>query len=145
KRENGRRSIDEAAQRLAAATADRLRTGKPARCQMLYELEKKRQIIRCNAFLVQRENEEACSSVQEEVGILNAFGNPLVGEQGADTVACEELLQLLAADIGIHGHCGKVTLPLRRLAPGAATEKRFPTPRPPRRSRRQPRNARQMR
>src|SRR6267143_1877551 len=65
--ENSGRPVDEAAQRLAAAAADRLRTGEPARCQMFDAIEKKRQITCRNTLLIEREDEEACGRVQQEV------------------------------------------------------------------------------
>src|SRR5258708_2241424 len=106
--ENSGRPIDEAAQRLAAAAADRLRTGEPARCQMFDEIKKKRQITCRDTLLIERENEEACARVQKEVGVLNPFGNSLVGEQSPNIVAGEELLEFLVADIGIDSHRGSL-------------------------------------
>ena len=47
---------------------------------------------------------EPAVGVQQEIGVLDPFGNALVGQQGADIVAGEELLEFLVGDIGIDGH-----------------------------------------
>jgi hypothetical protein len=46
----------------------------------------------------------ADGGVHEEVGILHALGNALIGEQFADVVAGEESRQLFGGDISVNGH-----------------------------------------
>jgi hypothetical protein len=42
--------------------------------------------------------------VQQEVGILDALGDALVGEQFADVVALEKLREVFGGDVGVNRH-----------------------------------------
>ena len=55
-----------------------------ARRQMLHQAEKERQVVRRDALFIQREDEMAGRAVHEEIGILDALGDALVGQQFAD-------------------------------------------------------------
>ena len=91
-------------ERLAGAVVDRLRAGEPARGEVLDEIEEERQVAGGNALFVKGEDEETRGGMQQEVGVLYPFGDPLVGEQAADVVAGEESLEFLVGDVGIDGH-----------------------------------------
>ena len=57
---------------------------------MLDQVEEERQVAGGDALFVKREDEEAAAGVQQEVGVLDPFGDSLVGQQAADVVAGEE-------------------------------------------------------
>ncbi len=42
--------------------------------------------------------------MQQEVGILDAFGDALVGEQFADVVAFQEVREIIGGNVGIDRH-----------------------------------------
>ena len=42
--------------------------------------------------------------MQQEVGILDALGDALVGEQLADVVAFQELREVFGGDVGVNRH-----------------------------------------
>ena len=53
---------------------------------MRHQAEEERQIVPRDALLIQRQDEGAGRGVQQEVGILDALGDALVGQQFADVV-----------------------------------------------------------
>ena len=57
-----------------------------------------------HALLVERQDVVAGAGVDEEVGILDALRDALVGQQLAQVVAGEKVAQLFGGDIGIDGH-----------------------------------------
>ncbi len=68
------------------AVLHRQRTADAARGQMLHQAEEERQVAFGDALLVQRQDEGARAGVQQEVGVLDALGDALVGQQFADVV-----------------------------------------------------------
>ena len=78
------------AEHLAGAVLDRLRAGDAARVQVLHQAEKERQVVGGDALLVERQDEIAAAGVDQEVGVLDALGDALVGQQLAEIVAGEE-------------------------------------------------------
>ena len=90
KRHDGGGALRELPERRTDAIVHRLRTGEPARGQMLDQIEKKRQIAGGDAFFIEGEDKKAAARVQQEVRILNPFGNSLIGQQAADIVAGKE-------------------------------------------------------
>ena len=44
--------------------------------------------------------------MQQEVGILDALGDALVGQQFADVVAFQEFRKLVGGDVGVNRHGG---------------------------------------
>jgi hypothetical protein len=46
---------------------------------MLHQPEEKRQVVRRDPLLVERQDEIAALGVDEEIGVLDALGDPLVG------------------------------------------------------------------
>ena len=71
-------------QRLAAFVLHRLRTIDAARGEMRHQLEEERQVAPGDPLLIQRQDERTRRRVQQEVGILDALGDALVGQQFAD-------------------------------------------------------------
>ncbi len=65
--------------------------------QMLHQPEEERQVALGDALFVQREDEIAGVGVHEEIGILHALGDALVGEQLADVVAGEKFGEIVGA------------------------------------------------
>ena len=53
---------------------------------MRHQAEEERQVAFRDALLIQRQNEISGRGVQQEVGILDALGDALVGQQFADLV-----------------------------------------------------------
>ena len=71
---------------------------------MLHQGEEERQVLGGDAPLVEREDEIAAAGVDQEVRVLDPFGDPLVGEQLADVVAGEKGREVLRRHIGVDGH-----------------------------------------
>ena len=65
-----------------------------------------------DALLIQRQDEIAGRGMQQEVGILDALGDALVGQQFADLVTCKEIRKLVGGNVGVNRH-GR----LRRVGP----------------------------
>ncbi len=72
--------------------------------QMRHQPEKERQVASFDALLIQRENEMAGAGVQQEVGILDALGDALVGQQFADVVTAQKRREFVGGDVGIDRH-----------------------------------------
>ena len=89
---------------LALAIPRRLRTTHAALGQMRHQRQEVRQIIHRHALFIEREDERALAGMQQEVGILDALGDALVGEQLADVVAFEELREVFGGDVGVNRH-----------------------------------------
>ena len=73
-----------------------------ARC--VISAEKERQVALGDALLIQRQDEIAGRAVQQEVGILDALGDALVGQQFAEIVGLEEFRKLVGGDVGVNRH-----------------------------------------
>src|SRR5262249_54833087 len=73
---------------------------------MRHQAEEERQIVPVDALFIQRQDERPCRGVQQEVGILDAFGDALVGQQFADVVTLEEFRKLIGGDVGVNRHGG---------------------------------------
>jgi len=54
---------------------------------MRHQRQEVGQIVDRNALFVEREDERALARVHQEVGILDALGDALVGQEFADVVA----------------------------------------------------------
>jgi hypothetical protein len=57
---------------------------------MFHQRQKERHVARRHALLVERQDVVAGAGVDEEIGILNTFGDALVGQQFAKVVAGEK-------------------------------------------------------
>jgi hypothetical protein len=71
---------------------------------MLHQAKEERQVFLRHALLVERENEIALAGVNEEVRVLDAFGDTLVGQEFADVVAGEKAREIVGRDVGIDSH-----------------------------------------
>ena len=71
----------------AAAVLRRLRATDAALGQMRHQRQEIRQVVRRHALLIKREDVGALAGVHQKIGILDALGDALVGEQFADVVA----------------------------------------------------------
>src|SRR5438093_4695900 len=94
----------QATQRFAALVLHRLRTIDAARGKMRHQTEKKRQVGFRDPLLVQRQDEVSGARMQQEVGILYALGDALVGQHFADLVTRQELRKLVGGDVGVNRH-----------------------------------------
>ena len=65
----------------------------PRRGEMRHQAEKERQVALGDALFIQRQDEISGAGVQQEVGILDALGDALVGQQFADVVTAQEIPQ----------------------------------------------------
>ena len=84
----------------------RLRTVDAVAGQMRHQAEKERQVAPGDALLIQRQDEIAGAGVQQEVGILDALGDALVGQQFADVVIAQEFRKFVGGDVGVNRHRG---------------------------------------
>jgi hypothetical protein len=91
-------------ERFAASVLERLRTTDAARGQMHHQVQKERQIAFGDTLFVQRQDEMPGRGVQQEVGILDAFGDALVGQEFTDVVRLEEFREFIGGDVGINRH-----------------------------------------
>jgi hypothetical protein len=73
---------------------------------MFHQPEKVRQIVLFYAPLIEGEDERARLRHQQEIGVLDAFGDALAGDDPADIVLVGERLDLLVGDFCIDGHHG---------------------------------------
>src|SRR5260370_195692 len=71
---------------------------------MGHQPEKKRQVAFRDALLVQGEDEISGRGVQQEVGILDALGDALVGQEFADVVLVQEFRKFVGGDVGVDRH-----------------------------------------
>ncbi len=103
-RYDGRRPAGKLADDLAIAAMNRQRTRDPLPRKMLHQAEKERQVRLLHPLLVEREDERPTASMQDEVRILGALGDALVGQQFANVVAAQERAEFGLGDVGIDGH-----------------------------------------
>lgn len=71
---------------------------------MRHQAEKERQIAFRDALLIQGEDEISGRGVQQEVGILDALGNALVGQHFPDVVLVQKFRKLVGGDVGVDRH-----------------------------------------
>src|SRR6266699_1531462 len=81
-----------------------MRTADAVRRQMRHQAQKIRQVVRRHALLIKRENKISDAGVQQEVGILDALGDALVGQQLANVVTPQEFRKLVGGDVGVDRH-----------------------------------------
>ena len=104
----------EPAEHPAVAILDRLRAIEPARGEMFHQSEEERQVVGSDPLLIERQDEIAAIGVQQEVRVLDAFGNALVRQQLAELVAGEAGSQILGRDVRVDGHAAyPAAAPLR--------------------------------
>ena len=75
---------------------------------MLHQREKERHVAGRDPLLVQRENVVAAAGVDEEIRILHALRDALVGQQLPQLVAGKKSGQFFRRDVGINGHGGNL-------------------------------------
>src|SRR5262249_25622855 len=88
----------------AAAILRRLRAAHAVLGEMRHQRQEVRQIALRHALLIEREDVGALRRVHQEVGILDALGDALVGEQFADVVTSKEFRKLFGCDVGVNRH-----------------------------------------
>ena len=71
---------------------------------MVHQRDEKRQIGGCHAFFVERQDEVGALGGQEEIRVLDTFGDALARQHLADVVERGEGAQLVVADFGIDRH-----------------------------------------
>ena len=96
------------AQHAAVGIAHRRRAVDARLRQMLHQAEEERQIGRRHPLLVEGQEERALLGVHQIVGVLDALGDALVGQQRAQIVAGDELSQIVVGDFGVNRHDGSV-------------------------------------
>src|ERR1700761_8491699 len=74
------------------------------RGEMRHQAEEKRQVAPRHPLLIQGQDERAGRGVQQEVGVLDALGDALVGQEIADVVMPEEFRKFVGGDVGIDRH-----------------------------------------
>jgi hypothetical protein len=91
-------------QGFAALVFHRLRAAQPARGEVRHQAEKERQVAFGDPLFIQRQDEIARTCVQQEIGILDALGDALVGQEFADLVLAQEFPKLIGGDVGVNRH-----------------------------------------
>ena len=71
---------------------------------MLHQPQKERQVALGDAPLVKRKNEIAAAGVNQEIRVLDAFGDALIGKKLTDVVTGKERREVFCRDVGIDGH-----------------------------------------
>src|SRR5215472_10359636 len=72
---------------------------------MLHQSDEKRQIRGRDAPLVERQDEIAALGGDQEVRVLDAFGDALARQHLADVIKSDKGSEFVIGDIGIDGHC----------------------------------------
>ena len=86
---------------------------------MLHQREEERHVTRRHALLVERQDVMPGAGVDQEIGILDALGDALVGQQFAQVVAGEKPAQLFGGNVGVNGHGAEYRLSAFRATAGA--------------------------
>jgi hypothetical protein len=68
---------------------------------MLHQPEEERQVFRADPLFVERENELPGRGGQQEIAVLDAFGDAFDGGERADVVARQKLRLILVIEIGV--------------------------------------------
>ena len=84
----------------------RLRAAHAVLGQMRHQRQEIRQIAFRHALFVKREDVGALAGVHQEVGILDALGDALVGQQFADVVTLQKFRKVFGGDVGVNRHGG---------------------------------------
>src|SRR5580704_8525910 len=71
---------------------------------MLHEPKEKRQVSFVDPLFIEREDEIAGVGVQEIIGILNPFGDPLQGKNVAEIIVGKKAGEVRLIDFGINSH-----------------------------------------
>ena len=125
--DDGRGPAGQRAERLAAPVLHRQRAVDAARGEMGHQAEEERQVASGDALFIQRQDERAGRGMQQEIGILDALGDALVGQQFADVVTAKGIPQARRR----RRRCKPPWQPTpRRAAANAATERIRSLPRP---------------
>ena len=72
--------------------------------EMRHQAEKERQVVFGDSLFIQGEEERPGGGMQQKVGILDALGNALVGQEFADVVLVQEFRKLVGGDVGVDRH-----------------------------------------
>ena len=64
---------------------------------MLHQRDKKGQVVGIDPFFIERQDEIAALGGEQEIRILDPFGDPLAGQHLADVVTRDESPQLVVA------------------------------------------------
>ena len=94
----------ERAEQGAVLCFHRLRADKTSRGEMFHQAEEEGQIAGADALLIKRQDEESGSDMQQKIGILDAFGNALIGKQLAELVIGEKAREGRVGNFGIDSH-----------------------------------------
>jgi hypothetical protein len=71
---------------------------------MTHQAEKERQVVDGDALFIERQEKRSGGGVQQIVGVLDAFGDALVGQHLADFVGFQKIRKLLGGDVGVDRH-----------------------------------------
>ena len=129
KGDDRRRPAGDLAEHTAMRILHRLRTIDVARRQMLHQPQEEWQIAFGDALFIKRENEIAGAGMHQEIGILYAFSDALVGQQFADVVSRKKAGKIFRRNVGVDRHVS-VTPPPRAPAAGGVAGKTPPPPSP---------------
>ena len=92
------------AKRLSVAALDRQRAADAALREMLHQPEEEREVGFRDALLVERQDVVAGLGAEQKVGVFDALGDALEGEERAEIVGAQKRLEVGIADIGVDRH-----------------------------------------
>ena len=93
-----------ALQRLAGLVDHRRRRRIPVLGQPACEPQEERQLVFADPLFVDRQDEAPGLGLQQKVGVLHAFGDPLERQWRAEVEVGQEGVELLVGDVCVYGH-----------------------------------------
>ena len=102
--DDGHRAPAQLPERIAVAAVDRRRAGGALGRQMIHQAQEKRQVVRGHALFIEGEYVGVAVGLEEVVGVLDPFGDSLVGDQLADVVFGKERPELVVRNFGVDSH-----------------------------------------
>ena len=70
----------------------------------LHEAKEKRQILSTDPLLIEGQNITVEPGSKQKVGVLDAFGDALAGDDVADIILADKIPQIGIGNLGIDGH-----------------------------------------
>ena len=105
-------------QNLAAGIDNRARDREALGCKMAHQRQEPGQIASIDALFIKGEDEAPACGFEQEIAVLDAFGDALEADCGADIITGQKGRQIIGADRGVNGH--RSATRVRRSANAAA-------------------------
>ena len=69
---------------------------------MMHQAEEERQVVLVHTLLVERQDVGAVGRVQQEIGVLDTFGDALIGRQRTDVIGLQKTGEIVFGDVGVN-------------------------------------------